>query len=381
MIKNADVVIVGGGISGCSTAFRLAEAGVKNIVVIEKRFVCGGSTGACGAGVRMQWGTEMNCRFSKYSIEFFEHAEEELDYPDSIEFKQKGYLMIADKESEMIQFRKNVEVQHMCGIDAYMVDCKQMKEMVPHLNTDVLRGGAFCAKDGFLNPFKTTDAFRRAAKRLGVTFIYALVTDVETENGKIKAVVTTEGRIETPILVDCAGGWAKDIANMAGDELPVYRERHQILVTEPVAPVQDPMVMGFNLNLYVQQSPHGSFIMGRANPTEPRDGRVTSSHEFLDEMSKTIDRILPPIGNLRIVRQWAGLYTMTPDRQPVYDKSEKVEGLYFAIGFSGHGFMFGPITGIVMRDIILGNKPVLDVSRLSLKRFETGDLFIEPSVV
>ena len=95
--------------------------------------------------------------------------------------------------------------------------------------------------------------------------------------------------------------------------------------------------------------------------------------------AKTIDRILPPIGNLRIVRQWAGLYTMTPDRQPVYDKSEKVEGLYFAIGFSGHGFMFGPITGIVMRDIILGNEPVLDVSRL--KRFETGDLFIEPSVV
>ena len=381
MINKADVVIVGGGISGCSTAYRLAEAGVKNIVVIEKRFVCGGSTGACGAGVRMQWGTEMNCRFSKYSIEFFEHAEEALDYPDSIEFKQKGYLMIADKESEMEQFRKNIEVQHMCGIDSRMVDCKEMKEIVPHLNTDVLRGGAFCGKDGFLNPFKTTDAFRRAAKRLGVTFLYALVTGVETENSKIRAVVTTEGRIETPVLVDCAGGWAKDIANMAGDDLPVYRERHQILVTEPVAPVQDPMVMGFNLNLYVQQSPHGSFIMGRANPTEPRDGRVTSSHEFLDEMAKTIDRILPPIGNLRIVRQWAGLYTMTPDRQPVYDKSEKVEGLYFAIGFSGHGFMFGPITGIVMRDIILGNEPVLDVSRLSLKRFETGDLFIEPSVV
>lgn len=382
MNRTSDIVIVGGGVSGCSAAYRLAEAGVRNIVVIEKRFVCGGATGACGAGVRMQWGTEMNCRFSKFSIEFYERAREELDYPESLEFKQKGYLLIADTERELAQFEKNIAVQRACGIPARMVSLAECKALVPHLNTDVLLGGAYCEKDGFLNPFKTTDAFRRAAMRRGVTFLSGTtVTGIVTGGGRVEKVVTDKGDIYTPVVIDAAGGFAGDIAQMAGAELPVYRERHHILVTEPVEPAQDPMVMSFGLNLYVQQSPHGSFIMGRGDSTEPRDGRVTASWQFLDRMALTITRVLPKVGNLRVVRQWAGLYTMTPDRQPIYDRSREVEGLYFAAGFSGHGFMFGPVTGVVMRDMVLGLPPALDAAPLSLSRFETGKLVMEPSVV
>ncbi len=382
MSITADVVIVGGGISGCSIAFRLAEAGVKHIVVLEKRFVCGGSTGACGAGVRMQWGTEMNCRFSKYSIEFYEHVEDTLDYRDGVEFKQKGYLLIADTEREIKQFEKNIEVQHACGIPSRMVTLDEARQMVPHLNTDILRGAAYCGRDGFLNPFKTTDAFRRAAERLGVVFRSGeTVTAVGVEGGHVYKVVTDKETIYTRTVVDAAGGFAGDIAAMAGLSLPLYRERHQILVTEPVAPLQDPMVMAFGLNLYVQQSPHGSFIMGRGDSSEPRDGRVTASWEFLREMAVTIDRVLPLIGRLRVVRQWAGLYTMSPDRQPIYDKSAEVEGFYLAAGFSGHGFMFGPVTGVVMRDLILGGTPALDATPLALSRFAEGRLCQEPAVV
>ena len=168
---------------------------------------------------------------------------------------------------------------------------------------------------------------------------------------------------------------------MVGVDLPLYSERHQILVTEPVEPMQDPMVMAFNLNLYVQQSPHGSFIMGRSDSSEPRDLRRTSSWHFLEEMAKTIDKVLPPIGKLRVIRQWAGLYNMSPDRQPIYDKVEGVEGFYVACGFSGHGFMFGPVTGTVMSEMILGMEPTIDASRLKLSRFAEGKLFTEPSVV
>lgn len=382
MKNKADIVIIGGGISGCSIAYNLAREGVKNIVVIEKRFICSGSTGCCGAGVRMQWGTRMNCLMSKFSTEFYENANDILEYPGDIEFKQKGYLLIADTEREIDQFQKNIEVQNSCGIPSRMIGLDEAKELVPHLNTDILLGAAFCEKDGFLNPFKTTDAYYRAAKRLGVEFYtYTAVNGIETENGRIRAVITDKGRIETPIVVNCAGGYSYEIARMAGIELPVYRERHQILVTEPVEPMQDPMVMAFGLNLYVQQSPHGSFIMGRGDSDEPRDGRVTSSWHFLEEMAKTIDRVLPPIGRLRVVRQWAGLYNMTPDRQPIYDKSDAVEGYYMAIGFSGHGFMFGPVTGVVMADMILSKPPHIDASKLKLERFEKGELFVEPSVV
>ena len=121
--------------------------------------------------------------------------------------------------------------------------------------------------------------------------------------------------------------------------------------------------------------------MGRGDDTEPRDLRVTSSWQFLDEMIKTATRVLPPLKKARLLRQWAGLYNMTPDRQPIYGKVDEVEGFYLAVGFSGHGFMFGPATGLLMAEYILGEEPTINIDMLDLKRFESGDLILEPSVV
>ncbi len=382
MRNSAEVVIIGGGISGCSIAYNLAKKGVKNIVVLEKNYICSGSTGRCGAGVRMQWGTEMNCKIAKKSIEFFENANEILEYDRDVDFKQSGYLLVADTEKEVDQFKRNIEVQHACGVPSRLLTLDEAREIVPHLNTDVLKGAAFCGRDGFLNPFKTTDAYYKAAKRLGVEFnTFTEVVGFKVESGKITGVETTKGFISTNIVVNAANAYAKNLCDMIGMDIPVYSERHQILVTEPVEPMQDPMVMSFGLNFYVQQSPEGSFIMGRGDSNEPRDLRVTSSWHFVEEMAKTVNMVLPPISKLRMVRQWAGLYNMTPDKQPIYDKAENVEGFYLAAGYSGHGFMFGPVTGIVMSEMILSEKPTIDVSMLNLNRFKTGNLLLEPSVV
>ncbi|MBP1925053.1 sarcosine oxidase subunit beta [Sedimentibacter acidaminivorans] len=382
MKNSAEIVIIGAGISGCSIAYNLAKKGVKNIVVIEKNYICSGSTGRCGAGVRMQWGTEMNCKIGKKSIEFYENANEILEYKRDVEFKQSGYLLIADTDKEIKQFKKNIEVQHVCGIPSKMLSLEEAKEIVPYLNTNLLKGAAFCEKDGFLNPFHTTDAFYSAAKKLGVEFnTFTEVTGIKVEKNKVVGVETDKGHIATNCVVNATNGFSKKISEMVEVDIPVYSERHQILVTEPVEPMQGPMVMSFGLNLYVQQSPHGSFIMGRGDANEPRDLRITSSWHFIEEMAKTIDDILPPISKLRVIRQWAGLYNMTPDKQPIYDKAENIEGFYMAVGFSGHGFMFGPITGVVMSEMILGEKPTIDVSMLNLNRFKTGNLLLEPSVV
>lgn len=382
MKNSAEVVIIGGGISGCATAYNLAKKGVKDVVVLEKNYICSGSTGRCGAGVRMQWGTEMNCKLAKISIEFYEHANEILEYKRDVDFKQSGYLLVADTEKEIEQFKKNIEIQHACGVPSKLLTLQEAKEIVSYLNTDMLKGAAYCEKDGFLNPFKTTDAFYQAAKRLGVEFnTFTEVTGIKTEKGKIIGVETNKGFISTNKVVNATNAYSKNICDMIGLDIPVYSERHQILVTEPVEPMQDPMVMSFGLNFYVQQSPEGSFIMGRGDANEPRDLRVTSSWHFAEEMAKTIDAILPPISKLRVVRQWAGLYNMTPDKQPIYDKAENIEGFYLCVGYSGHGFMFGPITGIVMSEMILGEKPTIDVSMLNMNRFKTGNLLLEPSVV
>ncbi|SHK10956.1 NAD(P)/FAD-dependent oxidoreductase [Paramaledivibacter caminithermalis] len=382
MIKSADVVIIGGGISGVAIAYNLAKKGVRNVAVIEKGYLASGSTGRCGAGIRQQWGTEMNCRIAKFACELFENANEELEYEGDIEFKQGGYLMISSTEKEHEQFKKNVELQNSLGIPSRLLSLEEAKEIVPFLNTDGLVSATFCQKDGHLNPFHTTDAFARAAERLGVKiYKFTEVTSIITENNRIKGVRTTKGDISTNVIVNAAGGYSQQIGKMVGIDLPIYSERHQILVTEAIDQVLEPMVMSFSLNLYCQQVPHGGLLMGRGDEGEPRDLRITSGWHFLEEMTKTITNVLPPLKNARMIRQWAGLYNITPDRQPILGPVDEVEGFYLAVGFSGHGFMFGPATGVLIAECILGEDTTLPIDMLHLNRFKKGELIFEPSVV
>jgi len=382
MNKTASVVIIGGGISGCAIAYNLAKKGVKDIVVIERSFLCSGSTGRCGAGIRMQWGTEMNCRLAKFSTEFYEKANETLEYEYDIEFKQGGYLIVAGNEAEDAQFKKNVELQNRLGIPTKYLTPKEAKEIIPYIDETKIVSATFCQKDGHLNPFHTTQAFANAAKRLGVEIMtYTNVTGIKVEKGRVVGVETDKGFISTPVVVNAAGAYSKGIGSMAGVDIPIFAERHQILVTEPVAPLQEPMYMSFSMNIYVQQTPHGSFIMGRTGENEPTDGRINSSWHFLEEMSKTCCELLPLLKKLNVVRQWAGLYCMSPDRQPIYGPVKEVEGFYLACGFSGHGFMLGPVTGVVMSESILGETPTIPINMLDMDRFERGELLLESSVV
>ena len=168
---------------------------------------------------------------------------------------------------------------------------------------------------------------------------------------------------------------------MVGLEIPTHSERHQILITEPVEPMQRPMVMSFHHNLYCQQTPHGSFIMGLGDPTEKPGYNMEASWQFLEEMAEKITWLLPPLRHIRVVRQWAGLYNMTPDRTPILGPVEEVPGFYLACGFSGHGFMIAPMVGVLLAQSILGQKTEIPIEPMSLGRFARGELFREPSVV
>lgn len=382
MNKTAEVVIIGGGIIGTAIAYNLAKKGVKDIVLIEKKYLSSGSTGRCGAGVRSQWGTEMNCLLARESIKFLENINEELGYERDCEFKQGGYLLLASTDKEVNQFKKNIELQNRLDIPSRMITLEEAKEIVPFLNTDGVIGAAFCAKDGHANPFLVVDAYATAAKRLGVEILtFTEVTGINVENGAITGVKTNKGDISTKKVVNAAGGYAQVVSKMCGIDLPNYAERHQILVTEPVNPVLGPMVMSFSLNFYIQQTPHGSFIMGYGDANEPRDFNINSSWEFIEEMARKATGILPILKDLRVVRQWSGLYELTPDRQPIIGGHPKVEGYYMATGYSGHGFMLGPVTGQLMAQLILGEELSIDISKLDAGRFERNELVWEPSVV
>ncbi|MFH0993611.1 MAG: FAD-binding oxidoreductase [bacterium] len=379
----SDIVIIGAGISGTAIAYNLALRGVENIVVVDRGYLTNGSTGRCGAGVRQQWQTQANCIMAKKSIEFFENAQATLDYEDDIEFKQEGYLILACTPEEREQFIKNVKLQNALGIPSRLLDKNEALAVVRHLNPDAFLAATYCKTDGHLNPFKMTDAYYRTAKRLGVTFLFGeQVRRIVVDNGEIQAVVTTKRTIATHQIVNAAGGYAAEVGAMAGVTIPVYAERHEILVTEPVERMQGPMVMSFSQNIYCQQVPHGSFLMGRTTPGEPQGHDLGSSWQFLDEMAKTVCRILPKVGELRVIRQWAGSYCMSPDRQPIIGGTNQLAGFYLACGFSGHGFMFAPMTGVLLAEIILGLPTTLPVEDLHIDRFSRqSTTVVEKSVV
>lgn len=382
MKKTADAVIIGGGVNGVSIAYNLAKRGLTNICVLERDFLASGATGRCGAGVRAQWGTEMNLRMSMASVRMFENMNEELDYDDDIEFNQGGYLLLAYTEAGWEQFKKNVALQKAHGLQVELLTPAEAKEVVPHLNTEQLLGATYCPTDGHCNPFKVTDAYAKAARRLGVEiYTNTTVTGIERDGDRIQGVHTDRGYVSTPVVVNAAGGWSQDVAAMVGLEIPTHSERHQILITEPVEPMQRPMVMSFHHNLYCQQTPHGSFIMGLGDPTEKPGYNMEASWQFLEEMAEKITWLLPPLRHIRVVRQWAGLYNMTPDRTPILGPVEEVPGFYLACGFSGHGFMIAPMVGVLLAQSILGQKTEIPIEPMSLGRFARGELFREPSVV
>lgn len=382
MKKQAEIIIIGGGISGVAIGYFLLKYGAKDIIILERDYLAAGATGRCGAGIRQQWGTELNCRMAKFSCEFFENAADELGYNSDIEFHQGGYLLLSTTKKEHEQTKKNVILQNSLGIDSRILNISEIKDVAPIINTDGLLGGAFHQRDGHLNPFHTTRAFADAFRRLGgVIYTHTAVTGIIKKNGRVAGVNTRGGDIAADIVVNAAGGYTQQIAEMAGVSLPVYSERHNILVTEPVERVLTPVVMSFSLNFYCQQVPHGSFIMGRTCPDQPRDLRVSADSAFPAEMARTITGIMPPLSKLRMLRQWAGLYNMSPDKHPIYGETPELPGLYVAAGFSGRGFMIAPATGQSMAELILGMSPTLPWERLGFARFDKNDLSLEPSVV
>ncbi|MGD9964439.1 MAG: NAD(P)/FAD-dependent oxidoreductase [Candidatus Izemoplasmatales bacterium] len=370
-MRDANIVIIGAGISGLSIAYNLALQGEKNIHVIDKGYFTNGSTGRCGAGVRQQWATKLNCILAKKSIEFFKRANQELGYAKDIEFKQEGYLILATTKEEDLQFSKNVELQNSLGIPTKKLSVEEALKIVPHLNPDSFISATFCITDGHVNPFLMSEAYYLAALKLGVNFhFYEEVKEIVVKGKSIEKVITDKDIYCTDKVVNAAGGFSYEVGKMVGVEIPVFSENHEILVTERTKPIQGPMVMSFSKNIYCQQVPHGSFLMGRSNPNAMPSHDISSSWQFLDEMALTVNDILPEVAKLRVIRTWGGSYNLSPDRQPIISDIEELKGFYIACGFSGHGFMFAPITGELLTKIIL-DKEIDDYAKeLHINRFK-----------
>jgi len=251
--SSADIVIIGRGISGVSFGYFLLKNGAKNVVILERDFLAAGATGRCGAGIRQQWRSPLNCIMTKFSCEFFETASDEFAAQRSInmEFHQGGYMLLVSTENELAQKKENIALQNSLGINSKLLSPSEARELAPIVDTDGLLAAAFYHKDGHLNPFHTTQAFADAFTQLGgIIHTNTSVTDILREGDKISGICTDKGNISTDMIVIAAGGYSQQITTMVGYELPPYSERHNILVTEPVERILEPMLMSFSLNFY-----------------------------------------------------------------------------------------------------------------------------------
>lgn len=382
MAKNtADVIIVGGGVHGAASAYELAKAGVKT-VLFERKYLSAGGSGRCAAGLRQHFGTEVNLRMAKYNLSVFPTLEEELNTGMKLDFAQWGYMWIAYTESCMEQLNKNVELQKSLGIPSVMMTPTEIHERWPYLKLDGILGAAFCGEDGHINPQTLTMSYAYAAKRLGAQIkTYTPVAKLLAENGKIKGVVTENGEEwYAPKVLLTAGPWSTPLAATVGVELPVYPERHNILITEPVNPFECPMVLCLDDGAYFKQCPNGTFIFGRDDPGEPHTVEAGNSAKFLEGVTASVIKRIPALRNVRIVRQWSGPYDNTPDHNAIIDWTP-VEGLLVNCGWSGHGLQFGPSGGRLCRELLMGEKPFVDLHRLRLSRFAEKDLFFEPAFI
>jgi sarcosine oxidase subunit beta len=379
----ADVVIIGGGVMGTSTAYHLALKGCRNVLLLEREPFFGiQATGRCAGGIRYQFGTEINVRLSLLSLPMLDRFEEELGQP--IDLRYCGYLFLLTNPADVAAFRQNVEMQHRLGVMTRWLEPEEIARMVPLINLEGVLAGTFHERDGLADPNSVVQGYVSGARRLGARLLNDVeVTGIEVAGGRVRGVVTNRGRVAAPVVVNAAGPWAGEVGRMAGVEVPIVPIRRQIVVTGPIpeVPPDFPFVIDFAQSLYFHREGPG-ILTGMSNPNEPPGFDQSVDEEWeLVHLEAAMKR-MPILEKATLASHWAGLYEVTPDAHPILGRVPDLEGFYIIGGFSGHGFMHGPICGLLLAEEILdGRAHTLDISSLSITRFREGRLIREYNVV
>jgi sarcosine oxidase subunit beta len=369
--SSASVVVVGGGIMGASTVYYLARGGQKDVVLLEKDLLAQATTGLSVGGIRQQFSHPANILLSQETLRFFKHFQEEFE--TDIGFRQVGYLFLAQKEESWKEFLANVNVQRSHEVPVEILSPEEIKERWPYLETDDLKGGTFCAEDGYADPYSVAMGLANAARKLGVRIEEKTeVTGILVERDRIQGVETTKGPISTPIVVNAAGPWSSEVARMAGFDLPVKPYRRLAFVTTAFKdiPKPVPLVLDFDVSFYFREEGPG-ILMGRSDPDEPSSFNTNLDWNFLTQVTEAAVLRASILEKAEIKRGWGGLYTISPDNNPIIGPLPGVEGLFCVSGFSGHGFQHGPPAGRILSELILDGQTDFDLSPFSYDRFKT----------
>src|SRR5467141_1873367 len=371
MAKTAEVVIVGAGIMGVSTAYHLARLGAGRVIVLERDTVCSGSTALASGGIRHQYANRLGIELTTHSIVTYERFAEEFGVDPH--FRQHGYLILIATEEELATARRSVA----------LLDAAATRALCPYLNTDDLLGATYTPRDGYADPYSCATAIAARARDLGVVIKQQHEVRGFIRHGdRVGGVTTAAGTFEAPAVVIATGAWSGVVGKLAGVDIPVRPHRRHKFMTAPFPadriPAATPFVIDPHRNFSLRREGPG-LLLGHGRREEP-DGFTTEVDRSLEP--RVVERAIhraPALADARLLRAYAGLYEMTPDQTGIVSAVPGVTGLHVIAGFSGHGFMHGPIAGQLMAELLVHGRAVtMDAAPLDLGRFARGDAHVEP---
>ncbi|MEW6265711.1 MAG: FAD-dependent oxidoreductase [Thermodesulfobacteriota bacterium] len=383
--EEAEIVIIGGGILGSSAAYFLAKAG-REVVVIEK----GDRAGEASAGnAAFVWSLTrrpgIDIRLASHSLEIHRQLQEELDGVP--EYRRRGGLLVIDEEKQIPLVEAHVQARNADGFPLQRLDAKETREMEPLLGDHIL-GAVYNPIDGCANPIYLVIALNRRAKELGAKFYYHTeVSGIEIENNRVKAVVTSRGKVRTDTVVNAAGSWARFIGDMVGVKIPIVPYQMQMIVTEQLPPVMSRILMGasymveeyekedlgrrgqagFGCALVASQQLSGTLLLGATWKEAGYDKRTTP--EEMEAIARTNLKFFPSLKHVQVIRSYANFFPFTGDDLPIMGRVDGLEGFIMAAGHCGHGICLGPGSGKLIQELICDGRTSLPLEELSLSRF------------
>lgn len=385
MATETQVVIIGAGVVGASVAYHLALRGCRDVLVLEKEDAeISGSTARSAAGVRHQFSSATNIRLSRHSIERLRAFDDEVG--GHAELHQVGYLFLVNDEATWEQYRRNVALQRELGVRVELLTPEEAARFVPRLRTDDLVGATFGPDDGYVDPYGIALGYLRAAQRMGVRLKRATaVTGFDLAGGRVAGVQTSQGPIACETVVNAAGPWAGAVAALAGLRVPVLPYRRNIYMTTPFPQIPGPIPLTIDVGSgFYMRHEGASILMGRSNPDEPSSFSQSVDWQWLDQVLEVGLHRFPILEQAGLAEGqcWAGLYEITPDHNPILGRHPDLPGYVDASGFSGHGIMHAPATGLLIAEEVLdGRAHTIDIDELRIARLQAGKAQSEQNII
>lgn len=387
-MQNADIIIIGGGVMGSSTAYSLRKIGYDGkIIVFEKDPIYEfSSTSRSAGGIRQLYTTDINIQLSRYSLQIYKNFSKAMAIDGEIaeiNFRQRGYLFLGSANM-MGSFDKQKRLQNTYNVPSELLSTKELLNIIPELNLDGLAGGLYCHEDGYLDPYSVMQGYKKNAQKLGVEYISQEVDTIITEQNKVTGIRLVNGaEYRSRIVINCAGAWGVYLSDKIGIKIPVHPLKRQIFQFDTSVPLQKELPLTVDPTGVYFRHEGDKILTGFSEETKPGIDFTVKKSLFYEEMWPILANRISNFEQVKLTSSWAGLYSFnTADHNAIIGGHPSMGGYYMALGFSGHGMQQAPGVGQGLAELIYyGKYETIDLTPLRFARFSENDFVLEDAIV